>query len=229
MILQDEEILNILARNVLFNNLDKERISYLLSISNYHRKTFPKDSIIVYENDLCNNVGFVLSGSVNISKMNVDGSNMTIKTMTKGDFFGDALLFSSYRTCHSTIITASEATVLFISSEDILKICDLDEIFLRNFLAALSDKIGLLNQKIRILSFSSVRQRIVCFLLEEYKKQGSKNINLQITREELGELLAVTRPSISRELSKMEKDGLISVKGRKISILNLDEMALKNT
>lgn len=222
--MKKEKILDILSKTTLFENLTIENIDYLLGFCNYTLRDLDKDSIIYHEDQECSNVGIVLEGRVNISKMNIDGSSMTIKTMGIGDSFGDALLFSSYRSCHSTIITADPSKVLFISSEDILHICELDEVFLRNFLRSLSNNIRLLNKKIRILSYPSVRERLICFLLEEYKTQKSKYITLDLTREELGDLLAVARPSISRELSKMEKDGLITVKGREISIIDLDKI-----
>lgn len=219
-----DEISEILSKNVLFAGLDKKRISYLVSLCTYRLENLCKDSIIYDENEKCDSLGFVLDGSVNISKLNPDGSVMTIRNVGIGGSFGDAILFSSDEACHSTIITSSISKILFISDKDLLNIGEVDPLVLKNFLRNLSDRIMFLSKKIRLLSYQSVRQRINHFLLEEYQSQNSDIITLNLTREELGELLDIARPSISRELSKMEKDGLISVKGRKISIIDLEKI-----
>lgn len=217
------EISRILSKNTLFHGLEKERINYLLSLCDYTLESLLKDHIIYNEDEKCHSLGFVLDGSINISKLNLDGNNMTLRTIYEGESFGDSLLFSSQESCHSTIITATDSKVLFISDKDILNICEIDELVLKNFLSNLSDRIVFLSKKIRLLSYQSVRQRISHFLLEESQSQNSKDIVLKLTREELGELLGIARPSISRELSKMEKDNLIVVDGRKISIIDLSE------
>lgn len=219
-----DEISAILSKNALFEGLQIERIEYLLSLCDYKLETLSKDSIIYDENEECHSLGFVIKGSVSISKLNLDGSIVTIRTIRRGESFGDSLLFSSQESSHSTIMAASKSLVLFISAKDLLNISEIEDLVLRNFLRNLSDRIIFLSQKIRLLSYQSVRQRISHYLLEEVERQGSKSIILTLTREELGQLLGIARPSISRELSKMEKDGLISVHGREITVLSLGQI-----
>lgn len=220
--MKKNEIIDILNNNILFNNIDLDRIDYLLSLCNYEIVSFEKNNIISNESDKCERIGFILDGKINALKLNPNGSNMVVRSMTQSDFFGDALIFASKQECPTNIIASSKSTVLFVASESLLSLCEIDEIFLKNFLKGLSDKIFLLNEKIKILSYQSVRQRLSYFFIKQSEIQQTDDIILNVNREELSELLGIARPSISRELSRMLKDELILVKGNNISILNLE-------
>ncbi len=223
--MKKDEIVYILSTNTLFKGLYLDRIECLLDLCNYNISVFEKNSIVLNENDPCANMGFILEGKVNSIKSDPDGSNTIVRSMTVGDFFGEALVFSSGQSCPSNIMTSGKTTILFISSESLLSLCEIDEIFLKNFLRSLSDKILLLNKKIKILSYASVRQKLSCFFIDLSNIQQTCDIVLDMTREELSQLLGVARPSISRELSKMVSSNLISVKGRNITLLNIEYMA----
>ena len=73
----------------------------------------------------------------------------------------------------------------------------------------LSDKSYELNYKSRLLSQDSVRDKILFYLFHQKRIQKSRKIYLNMTKEELANQLFVQRPSLSRELAKMKKDGII--------------------
>ena len=222
--MKNDEIVKILDENVLFEGISLDRIIYLLSLCKYNIEDFEKNNVISNEGDFCNKIGFILDGKISAIKLNPNGNHITVRSMTRGDYFGDALVFSSKQECPTNIVTTSSSSILFISYESLLYICEIDEMFLKNFLRSLSDKIFLLNEKIKILSYQSVRQRLSYFLTNLSDIQQSKDVVLNITREELSDFLGLTRPSISRELSKMVKSDLITVDGKNISILNIEVM-----
>ena len=58
------------------------------------------------------------------------------------------------------------------------------------------------------------------FLFQSMDAEG--HVELSVSREYLAAYLAVTRPSLSRELSAMQKDGLLSVSGKEIQVLDLE-------
>ncbi len=220
------EIIKILSESILFYGISQERIEYLLSLCAYNIEYFEKNNIISNEGDSCRKIGFILDGKINAVKLNSNGSHVNVRSMTRGSYFGDALVFSSKQVCPTNIVTATTSSVLFISSESLLSLCEIDEIFLKNFLRSLSDKIFLLNETIKILSYQSVRQRLSYFLIKQSELQQTIDIVLNVTREELSELLGITRPSVSRELSRMVESGLISVRGKHISILDFEKIII---
>jgi DNA-binding transcriptional regulator LsrR (DeoR family) len=80
----------------------------------------------------------------------------------------------------------------------------------------------ILTDKINALTMKSVRQRIVEFLLYEYYVQQSTNIKLNLSKKELAEKFGIQRPSLSRELAKMRKDGLVEYDAHSIIIKDLN-------
>jgi len=123
------------------------------------------------------------------------------------------------------VLSKTEVTILHIKKDLILKLCQSDTTFLIKFLQSLSDKTLILTDKIKTLSLKSIRQCIVDFLLYEKYVQKNNVIILTLTKKQLAEKFGVQRPSLSRELNNMRKEGLIEYDPYSITIL--DEKALK--
>ena len=92
------------------------------------------------------------------------------------------------------------------------------------FLKDLSNKILILNKSIERLSYNSIRQKISNYILDEYQKQGSKFINISMTKQKLAETLGVPRPSLSRELINMKELNIIDYSKDTIKILDLEAL-----
>ena len=78
-------------------------------------------------------------------------------------------------------------------------------------------------KKIDTIALKSIRERIMEFLRVEQKRQNSHTIVLPFSKKEWAEVLAIQRPSLSRELAKMRKEGIIQFKGRIIAICECDD------
>ena len=67
-----------------------------------------------------------------------------------------------------------------------------------------------------IVSTSSLRERIAIWLIDSMDEKGV--VDLKMNREQLADFLGVARPSLSRELMRMQADGLIEVSKKRILI-----------
>ena len=105
-----------------------------------------------------------------------------LNRLNEGDVFGEALVFSKVRTYPATVISLNESKVLFIDKSDILKILTKEEKVLENFVSLLSNKVFILNSKIKSISFKSVRQKVIGYILNEAKEQKSNSIILKNTK-----------------------------------------------
>lgn len=76
-----------------------------------------------------------------------------------------------------------------------------------------------MSDKIKTLSLKSIRQCIIDSLIYESYAQKCNTIKLELTKKELAEKFGVQRPSLSRELNKMRKEGLIEYDAYSITIL----------
>ncbi|MGL5352450.1 MAG: Crp/Fnr family transcriptional regulator [Clostridium sp.] len=116
---------------------------------------------------------------------------------------------------------------MFIKNEAIVELCASDKIFLKNFMSLLSEKIFMFNNRVKTISFCSIRQKLSNFILEQLSIQKCEIVKLTINKKELAEYLGVQRPSLSRELINMQDDGIIECNKNEIKIL--DMYTLKET
>ena len=147
-----------------------------------------------------------------------------LNRLNEGDVFGEALVFSKARTYPATVISLNESKVLFIDKSDILKILTKEEKVLENFISLLSNKVFILNSKIKSISFKSVRQKVIGYILNEVKEQKSNSIMLKNTKEEIAALLAIPRPSLSRELINLRNLGYIKFDRKRITVLDIESL-----
>jgi CRP-like cAMP-binding protein len=211
----------------IFKGISLENIQKALSKDSYHIRTYKKDSVIYFPNEKCITFDIVLNGTVSVQGVDDKGNYISIADFTISDTIGGNLLFSHKNIYPMMILSKTEATILHLNKDLILKLCQDDTDFLIKFLQSISDKTLILTDKIKTLSLKSLRQCIVDFLLCERYIQKSNIIKLAFTKKQLAEKFGVQRPSLSRELNKMRKDGLIEYDAYSITIL--DEKALKDS
>jgi CRP-like cAMP-binding protein len=82
----------------------------------------------------------------------------------------------------------------------------------------LSNKALMLNKKIEHLSAKSIRGKISSYLLEEYGQNNETAFRMSMKRHELADYLGIPRPSLSREMITMKKEGIIDYNGSWVQI-----------
>ncbi|MCK5761467.1 MAG: Crp/Fnr family transcriptional regulator [Candidatus Izimaplasma sp.] len=187
----------------LFKNtrIDIERIEI---------RDYPNNYSFAMESDISKSIGIVLEGRVLIKAYSLGGNNFTLNTIDEGQIFGDILIFSNeHNTFPGTLITQGKTKIALIPNNVFEKFLFNDNDLLRNFLRLLSDKSYALNYKSRLLGQDSVRDKILFYLFHQRRIQNNKVVKLNMTKEELANQLFVQRPSLSRELARMKRDGLI--------------------
>ena len=219
-----ENIIKIIKKNQLFSGVSEENIKNISKDIKYYIKTYNNGEIIAHEDDECRSLSLVLSGVVEIQRLYLNGKYIVLNRLNEGDVFGEALVFSKARTYPATVISLNESKVLFIDKSDILKILTKEEKVLENFISLLSNKVFILNSKIKSISFKSVRQKVIGYILNEVKEQKSNSIMLKNTKEEIAALLAIPRPSLSRELINLRNLGYIKFDRKKITVLDIESL-----
>ena len=91
-------------------------------------------------------------------------------------------------------------------------------------LTILSNKIVMLNNKMSILNAESLKGRIAVYLLSLQKKANTMIFDMPMNRQELAEFLNVKRPSLSRELSNMQKNNIIEVYRSSVKIKDINKL-----
>jgi len=82
-----------------------------------------------------------------------------------------------------------------------------------------------LSEKLFFMSFKTIRQKLASYFLRLSATQGSQ-ILLDRSQQELADYFGISRPSLAREVSHMQDDGLIKADRKQITILNKEKLKI---
>jgi len=173
-------------------------------------------------------LSIVIKGSIRVESINYSGKVLIVRQISKNEIFGEGLIFSDNNFYPVNVVSQKMNTeVLHIKKNNILKLFQLNQVISTNLIRILSNKMTFLNQKVRLLALSTIRQKISLYLLEQYKENMSSKIPIVTSKKNLADLFAIARPSLSRELIAMKTEGIIDYDLKFFYIKDLEK--LKNT
>ncbi len=217
------DFISILENTELFKDIYITTINHLFVQDSFNIITYKKNSVIYFQNEKCVTFDIVLKGIVSVQSIDEKGNYISISDFTIGSELGGNLLFSHKNFYPMMVLAKTEVTLIHLKKDLVLSLCQSNTSFLSKFLHSISDKTLILTDKIKILSLKSIRQCIIDFLMYESYIQKSNVIKLKVTKKDLAEKFGVQRSSLSRELNKMRKDGLIEYDAYSITIINLEK------
>ena len=195
-------------KNNILQALTKEE-QRLLEVKSLNRGEF-----LFREGQLCTQVAIVVSGQVKISSMNYSGSEVIFNVLENGEMFGNNLIFSDNPTYKGDVIALKDSVVVLINKENLENILQCNREFLLTYLNIQSNFGKKLNSTIKMLSFASAEERFKFYLHENNNEISFHTIT------ELADILHLKSETLSRVLTKLEKENAIKRSPHKIVKLN---------
>ena len=176
-----------------------------------------KNSIIAHEGDVCENIGIIVSGKIDIVSYAFKGKEMLLNSLKAGDIFGNNLIFSSDPVYRGDVIAKEKCVIAFINKENLVFLLQNNQDFLKLYLQAQSDFGKSLNARIQLLSFTNAEERLFYYASKNDNVIIFKNITalaaqIGIQRETLSRLLTSL---VNRHLIKKEKGKITFIKKRR--------------
>lgn len=197
----------------IFHGIREEDLSPMLNCLGSFRKNYQKDEIILLESDEVRNVGIILSGTVHMIKEDTEGYQTLLVVMKEGEVFGESFSCGSHLDARVSFLAAAPCTVLFLPFYKIIHSCKMSCTFhhrlIENMVQLIGDKNVQLMHKIEVISKKTLREKIMAYLQNQSSEQNSKHFTIPLGRLELAEYLCADRSALTRELSSMQKEGLI--------------------
>jgi CRP-like cAMP-binding protein len=218
---ESSALLFALHKSALFKGMTNSEIEGCLTCSTSREVKYQKGDTIFYMDDKPQHILVLLSGSVIVGRDTMDGRRIIMNTFDRpGDLFGEVYLFVNREEYNHFAEAQEETRILMIPKEFLSHTCGNGcrhhTQLILNTLTVLAQKADYLSERVTIMSSSSLRQKIARVLLDHDEKSPGQP--LAMTREQLAQYIAATRPSVSRELMNMKDDGLVKVDKRGISI-----------
>ncbi|NMB26709.1 MAG: Crp/Fnr family transcriptional regulator [Tissierellia bacterium] len=220
------DYLSTIKKNSLFKNFPEEQLIRLFTINNHKIGVYQKDSIIYNQNQTCNTLDIILKGTVSVQRIDEKGNVLTVSEFNEKESLGGNLIFANKNIYPMTVVAKINAKILHMKKDLVLELCKSNNNFQKQFITSISNKTTIISDKLKSVKMKTIRQNIIEFLISENYNQKTLKVNLNMTKKEWAEKLGVQRPSLSRELMKMKKEGLIDYD--KDSILIKDINFFKN-
>ena len=172
-----------------------------------------KGNIIFHEGDVCESIGIIISGKIDIVSYSFQGKELLINSLKAGEIFGNNLIFSSSPIYKGDVVAKDKCVVAFINKENLVYLLQNNVEFLDLYLQAQSDKAKLLTARIQLLSFTNAEERLLYY--------ASKNNGIIIFKNvtTLAATIGVQRETLSRLLTVLIKKHLIKKEKGKITVL----------
>lgn len=204
----------------LFVGLDGETIIGLLNQVQHQIIHFKKEEIIAYSGDEVQNQMVVLKGSVKGEMVDFTGKTIKIEDIASPRPLAPAFLFGSQNSFPVNIVANTVVEMLILPKSSFVQLMQMNETILENFLSLISNRAQFLSNKIRFLSFQSIRGKIAHYLLQALQNKETDVVILDKSQNELAEYFGVARPSLGRAIREMDHEGFIEAKGKQIRILD---------
>ncbi|EFR97755.1 transcriptional regulator FixK [Listeria ivanovii subsp. londoniensis] len=212
-----------LQKSQLCEDLTDNQLTELMTQITVREKHYKNNEILFYTKE-ATKIFILVNGNVAIAKNTISGKRILGKSVSeRGEITGEIYYFSHRNPFWDYAIALEPTTVLEISGIEKENLQQLDltlqNRLLVNLLKSVTRKFEYIGEKVRITSEDSVRAKISNYLLGLQQEDGS--IELTETREEIADYLDITRPSLSRELGRMQKENIIQIEGNKVIILDV--------
>lgn len=211
------KVIEALAAVPLFLGMDTSQLQKLSTIVGDQH--YARGQTIFAEGD--EGVGFyvLISGRVKIFKLSSEGKEQILHVFGSGEPFAEAAVFVGARfPAHAMALEASR--VFFFPRQAFTALIQENPALAMNMLAALSVRLKKFAHLIESLSLKEVPGRLAVHLLLLAEEQEQDEVRLDLTKTHLASLLGTIPETLSRILTKMNKQGLIASNGPTITLLD---------
>ena len=207
---------------ILFSGLEDkelEKIENVMSI-----KTYPKNSMIVLEEEFGDTVYIVRSGTIKITRLNDEGKEVILALMGAGEFFGElAALDGEARSANA--LAQEECKLYLLHRSDFIDLLKHNTRISFTLLSELARRIRHSDQQIEALSLDDAEHRIgVCILnLAEDNgviRKGKVTIQKLPFQQDIANMAGTSRETVSRVLKLLEEKGFVTKSGHTLTIPN---------
>jgi CRP/FNR family transcriptional regulator, cyclic AMP receptor protein len=216
----------ILAEHVLLRHLKREELRQLAGYAwvAHH----PTHAVIFRKGDPGASMMAVLRGRVKICSYSLDGKELVLNIISKGEFFGEiALLDGEPRTADA--VAHEPCDLLVLERRHFLPFLERNPEVCLRLLTVLCQRLRRTSEQLEDTLFLEVPSRLARALLRLAKACGQKvpggvRIDLKLSQQQLGALVGITRESTNKQLGEWQKEELIAVKNGYITILDMDTL-----
>ena len=205
-----------ICRNIPLN----EREDFLNALK-FKTKSYKKGDYVARQDDIVTALYVLLKGGVKAEMISESGTVLNVEIIRAPNPLAPAFLFAENNQFPVDVVAQEDVEIIIISKESIIKQLASNEIFLQGFMKFNSNRVHFLSERLKLFSTKTIKGKLAQYVLARAK---NTDFTLDCNQTALAEYFGVTRPSLSRSLSEMIDEGIISLKGRKGKVLDIHKL-----
>ena len=208
---------DILSQCTLFEGIGQSDRNALMECLNGRTINIPKGNPVFLEGDPARFVGVVLSGTVQVVREDYYGNRSVMAVLQPGELFAEVFSCAGLETVPVSVFALTDSEVLLLDCRRVVTSCSnschFHSLLMKNLLQEMARKNLALSQKIRYMSRKTTKEKLMAYLLDQAKQQGSTEFVIPHSRQSLADYLGVERSAMSAEIGKLKKSGQIDTHG----------------
>jgi CRP/FNR family transcriptional regulator, cyclic AMP receptor protein len=217
------DLVSVLEKTTLFAELAPDEVRMLASRT--VRKLFSAGELLFSEGEPCAGLHMISKGKVRIFKTSVSGREQVLTVNVAGESVAELPVFDG-GPYPASALAMEDSEIAFTSRRDLHAFCiEHPEVALK-MLSVVGARLRRLVGIIEELSFTTIRQRLISVLVKLAHTEGRKTeqgieFHLPVTHQELANQLGTVRELISRNLMRLQAEGLLDVDARQIVVKDM--------
>lgn len=206
--------ISFLEKTELFHGSSAEEITAMLDCLHAREQHYEKNEMIYHTGTVVTCLGLVLTGSILIENIDFWGSRHVLELILPGQVFAEAYASIPNEPLMYDVIAQEAADVLFLNVQKVLDICPNScthhNLLIQNLLRISAQKNLTLSRRSLHTAPKTIRGRLLSYLSFQAFRQKSRDFIIPFNRQQLADYLNVDRSALSNELSKMQKENLLT-------------------
>lgn len=222
-----DEHIGILQSKQVFSGMTDEEIRSFMQHADPDYLYMKKGESVQVDQQNASMMGLVMTGRVHLYSISYDGTKTLIRSMEEGETSGMMFYMLDYQNTLVELVAFDDSEILLTKPETIF-VAEHNDIvaqqkILVNLITSQRNLFYKLTEHIACLSQRTLRGKILRFLKYMSDANRCHEFDIPMSREELADYLAVDRASLSRSLSELRKEGVISVNRRHFRVNRPEE------
>lgn len=184
-----------------------------------------KGQQFIIEGAPVNGLFFILKGTVKVFRTGINGREQIVRFAKEGEIIGHRG-FGTEEYYSIGAIALQEVVLCYFSKDDLQESLLENPYFAYDMILFYANELNKSESKVKSISQMTVRERVIDTLLYIHRKFGNLRgfLNLPLSRKEYADYAGTTEEQVIRTFSTLKKEGLISAKGKKIGIANVQDL-----
>ena len=213
-----------LKTNAIFHTFTEKEWEEFESHHFIKKKSYQKGEILFSMGENANERGIIIEGSVTIENNDILGNSTILNKLETGDVFAETYAITG-TPMMVDVVAAQSCAILYLTVQSLPKDAEnspLAQKIIRNLLFISMQKNLVLSSRIFCTSPKTIRERLAIYFSEQVTRTGSTSFDIPFNRQQMADYLNLDRSALSKELGKMQEEGLIRYRKNHFEMITFD-------